>query len=466
MLEHALVPLFIQTDTLRVALHRQPTAALLRELSFLTGYRIDPVMVEPEQLEALLKAYAGAGANNNSEQAVQQSEPEIKVTITSSGSVVQQVDHIIRQAIERQASDIHIEPYEFSFRVRFRLDGVLHHVGELSLLQKNAVISRLKVIAGLDIAEKRRPQDGRIRFQMGEQTIDLRVSTLPTDFGEKVVLRILDKSHLKLSLEALGFSSQNLKMLRRAIHLPYGMMLVTGPTGSGKTTTLYAALSELNSAHVNITTIEDPIEYNLSGINQTHVRADIGFTFAKALRSFLRQDPNIIMVGEIRDQETASIAIRAALTGHMVLSTIHTNDAPSTISRLIDMGVEPFLVASSIRLVVAQRLVRKICDACKAPVTPDPGLLAELQLGQPTTTLYKGTGCTRCNQTGYRGRTALFELMPMSESLAELIAGRAPLQQIRLQARSEGGHALRQIALEKAFAGITTLEEVLRETAS
>ncbi len=466
MRKHNLVPLAVQDNTLSVALKQLPGSALLRELSFLTGCQIEPIQVEADQLQALLKTHAGLTDQDDSQEMAGASVQNQMAKISPTGSVVQQVDHIIRQAIERRASDIHIEPYEYSFRVRFRLDGVLHLAGELALLQKNALISRLKVMAGLDIAEKRRPQDGRIRFQFGEKTIDLRVSTLPTDFGEKVVLRILDKSHLKLSLEALGFSGSDLRRLRRAIHLPYGMMLVTGPTGSGKTTTLYAALSELNSEQVNITTIEDPIEYNLHGINQTHVRADIGFTFAKALRSFLRQDPNIIMVGEVRDHETASIAIRAALTGHMVLSTIHTNDAPSTISRLIDMGVEPFLVASSIRLVVAQRLVRKICTHCKTEVSPDPSLLAELELSTPSAPLYQGTGCAPCNHTGYQGRTALFELMPMSEQMATCIAARATLQEIRAQARREGNRSLRTIAIEKAMAGITTLEEVIRETVS
>ena len=290
------------------------------------------------------------------------------------GPVIQQVNHLIDQAIDQQASDIHIEPYETFFRVRYRLDGVLHTIGELSLLQREAIISRLKIMADLDIAEKRRPQDGRIRHQHGDRTIDLRVSTLPTDFGEKVVLRILDKSHLRLDLDVLGFDEVALSTFRQAIHQPYGIILVSGPTGSGKTTTLYAALNELNTDEVNITTIEDPIEYNLPGINQTHVRADIGLTFARALRSFLRQDPNIIMVGEVRDAETAKIAIRASLTGHLVISTIHTNDAPSTITRLVDMGIEPFLIASSIRLTVAQRLVRRICPDCKqrADLRPRP----------------------------------------------------------------------------------------------
>ncbi|MGF1670625.1 MAG: GspE/PulE family protein [Balneolaceae bacterium] len=380
------------------------------------------------------------------------------------GPVVRQVNRIIDRAIDEKASDIHFEPYQESFRVRYRLDGVLQTVGELATGQKDAVISRLKIMANLDIAEKRRPQDGRIRLERQTRKIDLRVSTLPTDFGEKIVLRILDKNSQQLDLETLGFEKRNLEIFRRAIRHPYGMILVTGPTGSGKTTTLYAALNELNSQQVNITTIEDPVEYNLEGINQTHVRSDIGLTFSSVLRSILRQDPNIIMVGEIRDCETAEIAIRAALTGHLVFSTLHTNDAPSAITRLLDMGIESFLVASSVRLVMAQRLIRRICTDCKSTKEADPVLIRELGLENRTTSVPAGKGCEACNATGYKGRTALMELMPVSPRLAESISAGAGLHNLKQLAGEEGMINLRMAGIQKIKEGITTPEEVLRET--
>lgn len=473
--QHRIVPLAVEGEMLQIGVIQSPSAPLLRDLAFLTGKTIVPVEMETEEVEALLEAHLNlsTGASEAGEIAevprrpsrvTRPERPANGALVVPRGPVVQQVNHLIQQAIEQEASDIHIEPYETFFRVRYRLDGVLHIVADLSLLQRDAITSRLKIMADLDIAEKRRPQDGRIRYQHGDRTIDLRVSTLPTDFGEKVVLRILDKSHLRLDLDILGFDPSDLKVFRRAIHQPYGIILVSGPTGSGKTTTLYAALNEINTDAVNITTIEDPIEYNLPGVNQTHVRADIGLTFARALRSFLRQDPNIIMVGEIRDRETAEIAIRASLTGHLVISTIHTNDAPSTISRLVDMGVEPFLVASSLRLTVAQRLVRRICVDCKEEVTPDPALLEELHLERATFPFYQGRGCETCNGTGYRGRIALFEVMPISEPTADLITQRTTTYALRNQARAEGLPSLRAAGLAKIRAGITTPEEVLRET--
>ncbi len=354
------------------------------------------------------------------------------------GSVVGQVNTIIHKAIDMEASDIHFEPYEESFRLRYRLDGVLQEMGSLSLTQKEAILSRLKIMARLDIAEKRRPQDGRIRIEKGEKAVDLRVSTLPTEFGEKVVLRILDKSQQRLELSQIGLEESNLKLFRRAIQNPYGMILITGPTGSGKTTTLYAALSELNTPEVNITTIEDPIEYNLSGINQTQIRNEIGLNFISILRSILRQDPNIIMVGEIRDGETAEIAIRSALTGHLVFSTLHTNDAPSAITRLIDMGIEPFLVVSSIKLVMAQRLVRKIYKSCKHIYEPEKSCLEELGIQDKTITYHCGRGCDNCNGTGYKGRTALIEIMPVSDSISQLIVKRTGTGEIRQHALEAG----------------------------
>lgn len=381
-----------------------------------------------------------------------------------SGSVITQVDQIIQSAIEVGASDIHLEPFEKQYRLRFRIDGVLQEVTELQLSQKDAITSRLKIMAELDIAEKRRPQDGRIKIRTKQgQDIDLRVSTLPTQYGEKIVLRILDKGSLELSLDSLGFLEGVLNAFRKEIHNPYGMILVTGPTGSGKTTTLYSALNEINSEKVNITTIEDPIEYNLEGINQTQVHEDIDLTFVNILRSILRQDPNIIMVGEIRDKETAEIAIRAALTGHLVFSTLHTNDAASAFSRLVEMGVEPFLVSSSIRMVMAQRLVRKICTECVVEYTPEETLVKELGLMNHKP-FKKGEGCDRCNQSGYKGRTALIELLTTSDELITAINSNANSSELKLIATKQGMSTLRDVGIQKIRNGLTTIEEVYRET--
>lgn len=380
------------------------------------------------------------------------------------GSVIKQVEQIIQQAIEAGVSDIHIEPYEKKYRLRYRLDGVLQHVADLQFNQKDAMVSRVKIMADLDIAEKRRPQDGRIKFRAKDgKEVDLRVSILPTQHGEKIVLRILDKSQLQLRLESLGFDEQILASFRKAIHNPYGMVLVTGPTGSGKTTSLYAALNELNTDEVNITTIEDPIEYNLEGINQTQVHEEIGLSFAHVLRSILRQDPNVIMVGEIRDKQTAEIAIRSALTGHMVFSTLHTNDAASAVSRLVDMGVEPFLLASSVRLVMAQRLVRKICENCIETYAPDPQILRDIRLegGQE----YKrGAGCAQCNHTGYRGRTALIELLVFDQEITEKVLQHADAGEIKQVAQKAGMTTLREAGIEKVKNSVTTVEEIYRET--
>ncbi|MEO1023302.1 MAG: GspE/PulE family protein [Bacteroidota bacterium] len=384
-------------------------------------------------------------------------------TLTLSGSIIKQVDTIIQEAIDRSASDIHIEPYEHRFRVRFRLDGVLREMVELPLSQKEAVISRLKIMSNLDIAEKRKPQDGRIKIRQKDTSdIDLRVSTLPTQYGEKMVLRVLDKGKLKLNLENLGFEKDELELFRKAIRSPYGMILVTGPTGSGKTTTLYSALSELNASTDNITTIEDPIEYNLDGINQTQVHEDIDLTFANVLRSILRQDPNTVMVGEIRDKETADIAIRAALTGHLVFSTLHTNDAASAITRLIDMGIEPFLVASSLRLVVAQRLVRKICTDCKTEVDIPAEHLTRLKLTNGSKS-YVGKGCETCSGYGYKGRVALIEVLELREEISELIMNQANAGEIKQKSMSLGYRTLFESGKKKILSGVTTIEEVLKE---
>jgi type IV pilus assembly protein PilB len=382
--------------------------------------------------------------------------------------VVKLVNMILNEAIKRRASDIHLEPYEKIFRVRLRLDGVLNDFMKPPMKMKNAIISRVKIMAKLNIAERRLPQDGRIKMKLGrDREMDFRVSVLPTLFGEKVVLRLLDKSNLQLDMTKLGFEENALREFKDAIHKPYGMVLVTGPTGSGKTTTLYSALADLNQISDNISTAEDPVEFNLMGINQVQVHEEIGLNFATCLRSFLRQDPDIIMVGEVRDFETAEIAIKAALTGHLVLSTLHTNDAPSTINRLLNMGIEPFLVASSVNLIAAQRLARVICEDCKTAVQVSPQMLLNLGVAPEEIqgwTCFQGTGCPQCNNTGFKGRVALYEVLPVREEIRELILQGAAANEIKKEAMRLGMKTLRQTALTKLKEGITTVEEVLKST--
>jgi type IV pilus assembly protein PilB len=382
--------------------------------------------------------------------------------------IVKLVNGILLRAAKMGVSDIHIEPYERKFRVRYRLDGVLTTVMGLPLKIKNAIISRVKIMSQLDIAERRLPQDGRIKLKMGKnKTMDYRVSVLPTLFGEKIVLRLLDKSNLQLDMTKLGFDEDQLVDFKDALDKPFGMVLVTGPTGSGKTTTLYSALSELNKDDVNLMTAEDPVEFNLMGINQVQMKDEIGLNFAAALRSFLRQDPDIIMVGEIRDYETAEIGVKAALTGHLVLSTLHTNDAPSTINRLLNMGVEPFLVSSSVICIMAQRLVRKTCQKCKktekipAQTFIDAGFSPE---EAATVVSYKGDGCDVCNRTGYKGRVALYEVLPVKDEIKELILQGASVMDIKKLAVSLGMKTLRRSGLLKVKAGLTSLEEVIENT--
>lgn len=382
--------------------------------------------------------------------------------------IVKLVNGIFINAIKTGASDIHIEPYENSLRVRYRVDGVMHTTMSLPTKIKNALTSRIKIMSKLDIAERRLPQDGRIKLKLGRnREIDFRVSTLPTLFGEKTVLRILDKSNLQIDLTKLGFEKKQLDDFMDAIEKPYGMVLVTGPTGSGKTTTLYSALNHLNKPGINIMTAEDPVEYNFMGINQVQVKEEIGLTFASALRSFLRQDPDIIMVGEIRDFETAEIAVKAALTGHLVLSTLHTNDAPSTVSRLLNMGIEPFLVSSSVILILAQRLSRKICSQCKEEEKLSPQALIKIGFSEEeanTIRCYRGKGCSACNNTGYKGRIALYEVMPISDEIRELILEGASANEIKKTAVRLGMKTLRMSGLSKVKEGITSVEEVLRVT--
>jgi len=381
--------------------------------------------------------------------------------------VVKLVNLILTDAIKKGASDIHVEPYEKSFRVRYRVDGVLYEVMQPPSRLKAAITSRVKIMAQLDIAERRLPQDGRIKIKMAGKEMDYRVSVLPTLFGEKVVLRLLDKANLQLDMTKLGFETQALADFEGGIFMPFGLVLVTGPTGSGKTTTLYSALNRLNTIETNIMTAEDPVEFNLAGINQVQTKADIGLNFAAALRSFLRQDPDIIMVGEIRDYETAEIAIKAALTGHLVLSTLHTNDAPGTISRLLNMGVEPFLVSASTNVIVAQRLARRVCQGCKEPAPVPPQALISIGFSPDDAAKVvpsKGKGCMTCSDTGYKGRVALYEVMVIKDNIREAVLQGASVFELRELARNNGMKTLREAGIQKIREGMTTPEEIMRVT--
>jgi general secretion pathway protein E len=385
---------------------------------------------------------------------------------TSEAPIIKLVNHILAQAVKGRASDIHIEPYHHELNVRFRLDGVLYNKLSLSRKLHSAVVSRIKIMAKLDIAEKRLPQDGRIEIRIGDRQVDLRVSTIPTVFGERVVMRLLEKGLRLLTLEEIGLPAQLLEEMYHLVTLSHGIVLVTGPTGSGKTTTLYAALNHINSPDKNILTIEDPIEYQLDGIGQMQVSSKIDLTFARGLRAMVRQDPDVILVGEIRDLETAEIAIQAALTGHLVFSTLHTNDAASTVTRLIDMGIEPFLVSSSVRAIIAQRLVRRVCPECRRPYTPTGEQLEEWGLGflPEGTVLYKAGGCPACLETGYRGRTGIYEFLHMDEELSSLILQTSDANQIRSAAVAKGMRTLRQCGMELVARGETTVSEILRVT--
>lgn len=383
--------------------------------------------------------------------------------------IIHYVNRMLADAFLRKASDIHVEPYERSFRIRFRIDGTLHEMDTPSQKLMKPLISRLKILAKLDISEKRKPQDGRIKLMIGGQPIDYRVSSLPTLFGEKVVLRLLDQSNLQLDMTKLGFEAKQLQVFKNGIHQPYGMCLVTGPTGSGKTTTLYSGLAELNKITTNISTAEDPVEFNLEGINQVNVKKEVGLTFASALKAFLRQDPDIIMVGEIRDYEVGEIAVEAALTGHLVLSTLHTNDAPSTVTRLLNMGIEPFLVTGSLNVVVAQRLCRRICTECREQVNASEEELIACGIAPSSASkikVYEGKGCEFCNHSGYKGRVAIYEVLEMSPALRDLVLKNASADEIKKQAIKEGMKTLRMCALTKVAQGLTTLEEAVMNSAS
>lgn len=480
-LKHHLVPLVKKDSTLTVAMADPSNMIALNDIKFITGLDIQVVVAPESSIKHTQdKAYEGNISYDkimddfdNEDVEVVEGEDDVDLgeleKATEDAPVVKLVNAVLTDAIKKRASDIHIEPYEKYFRVRFRIDGVLYEIMKPPPKLKNAITSRIKIMSDLDIAERRLPQDGRIKLKLGNnREMDFRVNVLPTLFGEKVVLRLLDKSNLQLDMTKLGFTEKQLADFMVAISKPFGMVLVTGPTGSGKTTTLYSGLAELNKVVTNITTAEDPVEFNLPGINQAQMNDDIGFNFAAALRAFLRQDPNVIMVGEIRDFETAEVAIKASLTGHLVLSTLHTNDAPSTINRLLNMGVEPFLVASSINLIMAQRLARRLCGECAEEVEVNPEVLVNIGIPAAEAKQVKvkqAKGCARCSGTGYRGRIALYEVMPMAESLREFVLNGASTAEIKREAIKNGMMSLRASALMRLKEGITTIEEVLRVTA-
>ncbi len=484
---HTVLPLSRAGATLTMAMADPANVYAIDEIKFMTGFNVEPMIAsETAVIRAIERVYGTIGEQDLDVVMQQFSEPDSEVEVQSEGSeidladlekaaeeapVIKLVNIILTDAVRRGASDIHIEPYEKEYRVRYRIDGVLQAVMSPPVKLKDAITSRVKIMAKLDISEKRLPQDGRImlRMNMGgkKKQLDFRVSTLPTLWGEKIVLRLLDKENLRLDMTKLGFEPESLVKFERAILKPYGMVLVTGPTGSGKTNTLYSSIARLNIPDTNIMTAEDPVEFQLAGVNQVQMKEQIGLNFAAALRSFLRQDPNIILVGEIRDFETAEIAIKAALTGHLVLSTLHTNGAPETVSRLMNMGIEPFLVATSVHLICAQRLVRRVCSQCAEIIeVPKQTLLdagftpEEAQQVQ----IKKGKGCAVCNNTGYKGRTGLYEVMEIDDELRELILVGASALELKKKAIERGMITLRRSGLCKIMAGMTSLEEVARET--
>ncbi|MBI3011063.1 MAG: type II secretion system ATPase GspE [Candidatus Omnitrophica bacterium] len=462
---HTLIPVFKIGDSLTVAMEDPLNFFAVDELRLKTQCEIKTVVASETSIrQAIDQYYGSSGTIAEVAQAIKEAElPKKDEEAAGEAPIIRLVNLLIMQAVKERASDIHIEPGDGTLRTRFRVDGVLQEVNGSPPHLHSAVVSRIKVLAKLDIAEKRKPQDGRFQLKMEGKDIDLRVSVVPGQFGEKVVMRLLDSAGMRLSLKELGLDEQTRTQLERLIHVPHGILLVTGPTGSGKTTTLYAALSLINEVCRNIITIEDPVEYHLAGIHQVQVNPKADVTFASALRAFLRQDPNVIMVGEIRDRETAEIAIQAALTGHLVLSTLHTNDAPSSLTRLIDMGVEPFLIASSVVGILAQRLVRVICPKCKESYKPATSVTNELGL-KPDVQLFHGKGCSSCKQSGYKGRVGLFELLMMTEPIKNGVVSKSPAHTIREAGQRAGMRTLREDGLNKALAGVTTVEEVLRVT--
>ncbi len=505
--KYQIVPLSRSGATLTIAMTDPTNVFAMDDIKFMTGYNVEPVVAsETAVIEAIQKYYPGSGKGAVAANAavggggpsalematkgleemqsldsdagdvevledLQEISPEALARQGEEAPVVRLVNVVLMSAIQKGASDIHIEPYEKEIRIRYRIDGILYNIMSPPMKFRDAITSRLKIMAKLDIAEKRLPQDGRIKIRFSDngnaKEIDFRVSVLPTLFGEKIVMRLLDKDKLMLDMTRLGFEQESLNKFEAAILRPWGMVLVTGPTGSGKTNTLYSSISRINTPETNIMTAEDPVEFNLVGVNQVQIKESIGLNFAAALRSFLRQDPNIILVGEIRDFETAEIAVKAALTGHLVLSTLHTNDAPSTVNRLMNMGIEPFLVASSVHLICAQRLVRRVCSNCKEPhPLPPPAMIQAGYTADDanSVTPMKGRGCEKCNNTGYKGRVGLYEVMEIGEELRELILVGASALELRRKAVDEGMITLRQSGLRKVKDGVTTIEEVVRET--
>jgi len=445
-----IIPLDLKNGVLSVAVKKTDKHRLMNKYAFITGYRLQAVEYSDEEIEETLSTlYSDTRRTSEGKNKPQNGNGSTGTAVTSS---VEFVNSMIDEAIDTLSSDIHFELYEKDFRVRYRIDGHLVERVRQSGIRSHSIFSRIKVMANLDISEKRRPQDGKIKYRRGNKEIDIRVSTLPTQYGEKIVLRILDTSNLSMEIEDLGMQKEQNDLLKDAISLPFGMILVTGPTGSGKSTTLYAVLRALNSIDKNIVTIEDPIEYNIRGINQTHVKPDIGFTFAQALRAFLRQDPDIIMVGEIRDGETAEIAIRASLTGHLVLSTLHTNDSISAVTRLLDMGIDSFLVASSLKLVIAQRLVRKLCRCTRNSGTQDSSSVVP-------------KGCQECYYTGYKGRVGIFEMLRTDDEVSHLISKNASVREIKKTVSERGFLTLYDSGMDKVNNGVTTHDEIKRETA-
>ncbi len=485
---YQIVPLSRVGSTLTIAMTDPTNVFAMDDIKFMTGFNVEPVVASEsaiseaigkfygaaesvEELDKVMKDLAGEDA------ALELSQEEADMDLASlekaaeEAPIIKLVNLVLTDAVKRGASDIHVEPYEKEYRVRFRIDGILQNVMSPPMKLKDAITSRIKIMSKLDISEKRLPQDGRIMIKYikdgKKKELDFRVSTVPTLFGEKIVMRLLDKENLRLDMTKLGFEQESLDKFAKAILRPYGMVLVTGPTGSGKTNTLYSSVARLNTPETNIMTAEDPVEFQLAGINQVQMKEQIGLNFASALRAFLRQDPNIILVGEIRDFETAEIAVKAALTGHLVLSTLHTNDAPSTISRLMNMGIEPFLVATSVNLICAQRLVRRICSQCKEAMTITPLALTDAGYTAEeakTTTVYHGRGCGTCNNTGYKGRVGLYEVMEINDELKELILVGASALELRKKALDGGMITLRRSGLIKIASAQTTLEEVIRET--
>ena len=488
--KYLVIPLDKIGNTITLAISNPTDYDAINDIKFITGCNIDPVICAESALRGAIDRYYGSAETTASLEKVLKDasisgsdEGELDLEVmeeeedvdlrelrkeVEDAPVVKLVNSIIHDAISKRASDIHLEPYEKVFRVRYRIDGILYEKMTPPLRLKGAITSRVKIMAELDIAERRLPQDGRIKVKLKNKIVDLRVSSMPTPFGEKIVMRILDKSSLIMNLKSIGFEGGQYDGFIRAINNPNGIILITGPTGSGKTTTLYTALTELNSPEVNIMTVEDPIEYQILGINQVQVKPEINLTFANALRSFLRQDPDIILVGETRDRETAEIAVQAALTGHLVFSTLHTNDAAGAVNRLINMGIEPFLISSSVILITAQRLLRKVCSECKKPVKLDSPILEELGIdGQKAekTNFYKGQGCGFCNQTGYRGRMAIHEVLLVNDEIRNLILNRVDSSHIKEKAHQLGMLTLRESAVQKLMAGLTTAEEVIGVTA-